>query len=135
MPRIPTDETNLGQLLAGPRRLQPPSDLDGPARQVFVETVTAVAPDHFQVEDAHLVAAYARAVVLERYAADRIAAGAREWVEAHRSSVQSLTTLARALALGTKARRPSRPRAGAVRSQPSAYDVLGLSGGQPWSKS
>src|SRR5262245_5037196 len=127
MPRISADETNLGRLLAGPRLLQPPADLNDSARQVFVEVVSAVAPDHFRPEDAHLLAAYARAVVLERQAAAQIAAGDRGGVEPHRSAVHSLTALARALAIGTKARRPSRPRAGAPRSQPSAYDVLGLS--------
>src|SRR5262245_36210080 len=131
MPRISADETNLGRLLAGPRLLQPPADLDGPARQVFVETVTAVEPGHFRLEDAHLIAAYARAVTNERQAAERVAAGDRGWVEPHRALVQSITTLARGLAIGTKARRPSRPRAGAARSQPSAYDQLGLSG-KPW---
>jgi hypothetical protein len=126
MPRPSRDEIELAHLLPGPHRLQPPHDLDGAARQIFIETVAAVESDHFRPEDSPLIACFARTVVLERQAAAHVGGTEhpQEWAEAHRSLAESLTLLARALALGPKARRPSRPRAGAARLQPSAYDVL-----------
>lgn len=132
MPRISASETALGPLLAGPLRLQPPDRLTGPAREVFVETVASAEPGHFQPVDVHLIALYAGVVAIERQAAEKLAAGnlqpqeMRAWADVQRSMAQSVTGFARVLALGPKARRPSRPRA---RSQPSSYEMMKRS---PW---
>ena len=49
-------------------RLHPPEDLAGPERKLFVDLVVACRPDHFQNSDAVILAAYCRAIVLEKTA-------------------------------------------------------------------
>jgi hypothetical protein len=54
-------------------RLVPPTDLNPPERATFVEIVAAKKPQHFEVSDLPLLAAYCRAIELERYAAVQLA--------------------------------------------------------------
>jgi phage terminase small subunit len=54
-------------------RIRPPDDLTGPERQAFVDLVLACRSDHFQPSDAPLLAAYCRAVVLEKAASAGLA--------------------------------------------------------------
>jgi GAF domain-containing protein len=113
-----------------PSRLQPPGRLEGRARELFQETVASVEAGHFAAVDIPPLAAYAESVALAEMAAAEIAAGNREWGDVLKSTLGSATLLARALAIGPKARRPSRPRA-QPGSAPSAYEVLGITGEPP----
>jgi phage terminase small subunit len=56
-------------MLGTPTRLKCPDDLDEPERQVFGDLVGACEPTHFRASDLPLLAAYCRAVIMERRAA------------------------------------------------------------------
>jgi hypothetical protein len=88
-------------------RLRPPPDLTGDPREVFVDLIAACRPDFFTEAHLPLLAAYSRAVVLEREASK----GLREdgyvlrdgkpspWLPLLAQASRQLTTLSRALRL------------------------------------
>ncbi len=87
-------------------RLEPPPDLSGPERAVFAQVILSVRPDHFQVHDAILLAAYARAAVLEKQASAELALGGpvvdgkpSPWLPILAQSSKALLALARQLRL------------------------------------
>jgi hypothetical protein len=59
-------------------RLRPPSKLDAPERKIFVDLVASSKAEHFRSSDTPLLAAYCRAIVLERRSAAALAAGRRQ---------------------------------------------------------
>ena len=73
MPRRSNASLTIAAFSPGLRRLEPPPELGEVEARVFRETVAALAIDHFQAEDLPLLCAYARAVVLERRAAEELA--------------------------------------------------------------
>jgi hypothetical protein len=99
--------------------------------------VAAAPPDFFRAEDLVLLAAYSRAAVLERQAAERlavaIAAGdaPRPWLAVHTQVSRTLLNLTVRLRIGPRSRAPSnnrrragRPGAGSL----SYYDSMDLTG-------
>ena len=54
-------------------RLSPPADLGELERKTFLDIVLACKPSHFQPSDLPLLAAYCRAIVLERQASNALA--------------------------------------------------------------
>jgi hypothetical protein len=71
------------------QRVEPPADLSGPEKELFLDVVLAVRPDHFQPVDAQLLADFCRAKVVEREAAEKIKRGPatpvliKTWLAAH----------------------------------------------------
>jgi hypothetical protein len=133
MPRRSSNALSTVAIGPGLRRLQPPSDMaEGSLeRQLFLETVSSVAADHFAAEDGVLVAEYARTAALAQRASTELAAcatvgdRASPWLEVHATAVRSLDRLAMRLRLGPRARQPTaQRRPGTGRAQPSAYDAL-----------
>ena len=95
--------------------LTPPADLTEPERAEFINIVLGTRPDHFVPSDLPLLSAYARAIVQERIAADRLACKpvvddkASPWLAIWQGKVRALTTLARMLALSPGGRVPKSP--------------------------
>jgi phage terminase small subunit len=105
-------------------RLQPPSDLAGPEKALFVDLVVACRPDHFQASDTPLLAAYCRAVCLEQTASSELAAAGyivdgkpSGWLNILAQATRSLTVMSRMLRLSPTGRQ-STP---ASESEPVSY--------------
>jgi hypothetical protein len=45
-------QTGVSRVMASPKSLPVPADLDGEARQIWLDLVTAAKPEHFQPVDA-----------------------------------------------------------------------------------
>jgi hypothetical protein len=56
-------------------RLRPPPELDAPERKIFVDLISSSKAEHFRSSDTPLLAAYCRAIVLERRSAAALNAG------------------------------------------------------------
>jgi hypothetical protein len=131
MPRRSTAALTIAHLTPLPGGLQPPADLGAVEAEVFRQTIAAAPLGHFAAEDSALLSAYARAVVLERRAAEELAAGAvvgstpSPWLAVHAQMVKAIAQLSVRLRIGPKSRAPSNNRrsAGSGRT-PSAYDLL-----------
>jgi phage terminase small subunit len=101
-------------------RLTPPPDLSPDERALFVNIVATNPADHFRPSDAPLLCSYVRAVLLERKAAENLAAQgyvtvdnkASAWVAIQMQASKTLLQCARALKLSPTSRRPSASRAG-----------------------
>jgi hypothetical protein len=116
------------------RRITPPADLTGEARQVFVGVVASVAGDHFRPADVLLLAALSRAAVLEKRAYQAIEAcdvddpvGLSDWLKAHQKQCSLLATLATRLRLTPHSRMDARTT-GKPTPKPSAYAALEMAG-------
>jgi phage terminase small subunit len=124
---------SLSVISAGPRRLQPPAELGEVEAKIFRETVAAVALDHFQAEDSALLASYARAVALERRAAEELAAAATvggvasPWLAVHSQMARTVMQLSVRLRIGPRSRAPSNNRRSTKSggSEPSYYEIMG----------
>jgi phage terminase small subunit len=83
--------------------------LVGEARQLFIEVIGACAPQHFEMSDVPLLAAFCRASALERQAAAELAKRAVEnrahWLDAYTSAVGALCRLAASLKLSPRGRK------------------------------
>jgi hypothetical protein len=106
MPRI-------GQLGIVPEaRIEPPAYLAAPARQVFIDMVMAVKPNHFQPADVPTLANYCCAVVAANDAAsviqEDIRAATPEVMKAWSVSIQIMCRLALTLKVCPQARRHPR---------------------------
>jgi phage terminase small subunit len=100
--------------------LAPPSDLDGPARALFVEIVACHRPDHFRSADSIPLAMYCRAAIREQQAAGEMDAcpvtpdgRPSPWLAIWRESCRTVLAFSRQLRLSPL----SRPGSG---SKPSA---------------
>ena len=132
MPRRSTASLSIAHLSPLPGRLQPPPELGAIEAEVFRATVAAAPLGHFAAEDLPLLCAYCRAIVLERRAAEELAAGAvvgsavSPWLAVHGQMVRALAQLSVRLRIGPKSRAPSNTRrsAGSGKRTPSAYDAL-----------
>ena len=97
---------------------------------MFRQTVAAVPSDFFRAEDLVLLAAYARAAVLERLAAEQlaaaIAAGGKTGSPAavHTQVSRTLINLAVRLRLGPRARDPTHRRRSAMSSKVGGRVIL-----------
>jgi phage terminase small subunit len=114
-------------------RLCPPPDLSPDERALFVRVVSATPADHFKPSDAPLLCSYVRAVLLERKAAENLAAQdyvtidnkPSAWFTIQMQASKTLLQCARALKLTPTARRPSASRAGKPQLT-SYYDQMRL---------
>lgn len=133
MPTRSQPSLNVTAFSPGRRRLEPPPELGEVETEIFRMTVAGVPLEHFSPEDAPLLSAYCRACVLERHAAEELAACAvvgtvpSPWLSVHASAVRSLSTLAMRLRLGPRAR-DHHTRTTKAGLAPSAYDLL------PWER-
>jgi phage terminase small subunit len=111
-----------GAVSGQPERIRPPVELEAPAREVFADIAAAAKPGHFQAIDAPLLAAYCRAVVMEREASAAIskalAAAPPPLLKVHEQSVRALHMLSQRLRLSPQARAPNVSRGSA--SKPAA---------------
>jgi phage terminase small subunit len=129
VPRKSKAELSLVHLTPG-RRLEPPPELGGIEREIFLQTVAAVAFDHFASEDLPLLTAYCRAAALERRAAEELAAGATvgnqpsPWLAVHASAIRSLERLSVRLRLGPRSRNPTNRRSVKGARRPSYYATM-----------
>ena len=131
MPRRLNAPLTIASFMPGLRRLEPPPELGEVEAKVFRETIASAAVDHFQTEDLPLLAAYARAVVLERRAAEELAIAATvgevpsPWLAVHTQMVRTLLQLTVRLRIGPRSRAPSNNRRPAKPvSPPSYYDTM-----------
>ena len=134
MPRKSSADVALAGTIPTPiARLKPPADLpEGPERDLFLELVLSVRPDHFSPEDAVLLAAYSRACVLERVAAAELAAAGYVDAEGRPSgwhtiltqATRAMTTLSRILRLNPQSREPLAQQ----RQVTSYYERMSLEG-------
>jgi hypothetical protein len=93
-------------------RLIPPADMAEDAKQVFIDTVLACAPEHFQVADALLLRRYSEA---QAWATRAAAEGdAKVFV----AMTRTVSALALRLRLSPQARQPRMPKRPA---QPVSY--------------
>ena len=129
MPTRSQPSLNVTAFSPGRRRLEPGPELGEIEAALFRMTVSAVPLEHFSPEDVPILSAYCRACVLERHAAEELAAGAvvgdrtSPWLSVHASAVRSLSTLAMRLRLGPRAR-DHHTRTTKAGVAPSAYDSL-----------
>ena len=99
-------------------RLQPPPDLSEAERNVFVEATLSCRADHFLPSDSFLLAAYSRAVCLERRASEAITVNGpvtadgrtSPWLAVLAQSSKSLLALSRSLRLAPASRSSANPK-------------------------
>jgi phage terminase small subunit len=121
-----------GNVSGQPERIRPPVELAAPAREVFVGLVAATKPGHFQEIDIPLLAAYCRAVVMEREASAAIskapAAAPPPLLKVHAQAVRALYLLSQRLRLSPQSRQPNVSRGSATKpaSAMSAYERMAL---------
>jgi hypothetical protein len=117
-------------------RLAPPPELSEAEARVFRQTVATVAPGYFAAEDLVLLCAYARTAVLERQAAEQLAAtmaaGGKtgSLAAVHTQVARTLMNLAIRLRIGPRARAPgdNSRRRSAQPGSPSFYETMALPG-------
>jgi phage terminase small subunit len=114
----------------GPRRLEPPADLQGDARREFLQLVASVSANHFRPEDLPLLHLYCAAVVQAKYAAAQVegalqarAAPDEYWLKMQTTALRSMATLSARLRIGPRSRSTNQ-RSAKSGQTPSAYDVL-----------
>jgi phage terminase small subunit len=130
MPRQSQGALTLAHI--DPRRLEPPTEFTEGSieRAIFKATVASVPSNHFQPEDAVLLAAYCRAASLERRASEELSVRgilgdrASPWLVVYAEAVRALSTLTIRLRLGPKARQPDRRRTAKATAPPSYYDLM-----------
>jgi hypothetical protein len=92
---------------AQPERLAPPAELDFEERKIFMRLVRSVPPNHFEPGEAQLLAAFARAAVIERQCAQRIkadiATAPPETLASYKAAVQAMVQLSTRLRLSPQA--------------------------------
>jgi phage terminase small subunit len=111
-------------------RLQPPEDLTGPEKSLFVDLVLACRADHFLPSDTPLLCAYCRAVCLEQVASSELAAAGfvidgkpSGWLPVLAQATRAMTTLSRMLRLSPTGRQSTpASESGAV----SYYEKMSL---------
>ena len=112
-------------------RIRPPDDLDGAARNLFVDLVLACRADHFTDSDAPLLARYSRALVAEKVAADELERSSvlddkpSPWLQVWQARMRAVTTLSRMLRLNPSARQ-STPSSEVAAPPTSAYERIAL---------
>ncbi len=130
MPRQSKAEAALSLAYVGPaRRPEPPLELGEPESVIFRQTVAAAPVDHFLPEDLPLLCAYVRCAVLERRAAEQLAAATTPAnATIHSQVTKTLMALSVRLRIGPRSRdtnrRPAKSGARAV----SFYETMTLPG-------
>jgi hypothetical protein len=113
-------------------RLLPPPDLDAPERKIFVDLVAGNKAEHFRASDTPLLAAYCRAIVLERRSAAALAAGDAKALATWEKATKAMVALSMRLRLSPQARAPNNPTRPAKPQQEavSYYDRARLEGNE-----
>jgi hypothetical protein len=147
VPRTSAAAALAAPLLPDKPRLKPPQGLPRAEKRAFLEVVNSVRPEHFGLEDAPLVAAYAAILVEERLtrveiakaraagdtaeaagdgegAAEAMAAEER-WARRHARACQTMVVLARTLRLGPKSRIGGEDRRREGQARPAGLQVWG----------
>ena len=131
MPRRSFASLSVPVVVQPVARLEPPDDLVGPERGVFVEVVLSCPAAHFRPADGLLLAAYARAVVLERRASAELALSGpvadgkpSPWLAVLAQASKSMLSLSRQLRLSPLSRSPTMKKPGPV----SYYERAELEG-------
>jgi hypothetical protein len=118
MPRRSSASLSVISPTGIPLRLAPPADLDDAERDVFINTVGSKRPEAFEPSDLPLLAAYARAVVLEQRAAAALKTNGpvtadgkpSPWLAVLAQATKAMMTLSLRLRLSPQGRRsPDRP--------------------------
>jgi phage terminase small subunit len=139
LPRRSTASLSVAAFTPGPRRLEPPADLQGADREIFVQIVASLPASHFLPEDVPLLRAYCTTVALAKQAASElqicpvVGSAPSPWLKVHSSLIRSLAQLTTRLRLGPRSRSTNQRSAKSGRT-PSAYETLGLSEPPPWGK-
>jgi hypothetical protein len=102
-----------------PPRLSPPPDLAPDERQVFLDLISSVRPEHFRACDSPLLAAYCRAIALERKSSLQLddKAGLMRWERA----TKAMVALSMRLRLSPQSRQANSSRPGAKPERPLSY--------------
>jgi hypothetical protein len=150
VPRTSAAAALASPLLPDKPRLEPPRGLPKAEKRAFLEVVNSVRPEHFGLEDAPLVAAYAGVLVEERLTRVEIAKaravgdkaeaagdekGAAEamateerWARRHARACQTMVVLARTLRLGPKSRIGGEDRRREGQARPAGLQLWGGEG-------
>ena len=132
MPRRSSASFSIASVDGTPPRLSPPGDLGELERKAFLDIVLACKPSHFQPSDVPLLAAYCRAIVLERQASNALAVAGHvtedgrvsPWMKVWEQANKAMLSLAHRLRLSPQGRSPNLP----TRPAPTAsyYDRMRL---------
>jgi phage terminase small subunit len=129
---MPHSKASLTVFPGGRRVLEPPVEFTAGSleRQIWVETAQSVPDGHFAPEDAGLLAAYCRALALERRASDELAASAvtgsmpSPWLAVYTTATRAISTYAVRLRIGPRARSHNVRRSNKPVREPSAYELM-----------
>jgi hypothetical protein len=115
MPRRSAASLQFSSLLGASERLRPPPELDEPERKIFVDLVSSSKAEHFRSSDMPLLAAYCRAIALERRSAAALNAGDDKALAKWEKAMKAMVALSMRLRLSPQARAPNNP----TRPQPA----------------
>jgi phage terminase small subunit len=129
MPRRSKASLTIASITLGLRRLEPPADLQGPAREIFRQTVASVAANHFQPDDLPLLCTYCAAAAQALQAAIELRvcplAGDRPspWLRIQASAARTMAQMSVRLRLGARSR-DHHPRRARSQRPPSYYSII-----------
>ncbi|MEY9183147.1 phage terminase small subunit [Bradyrhizobium sp. USDA 326] len=129
MPRISSTALDFAPVAA---RLRPPDDLTGEARKLFVQIVLEARPDFFEPTDVHLLARYARALLAEQEADERLRENPivdlkpSPWLAIWQARDRTVRSLARMLKLNPAGRHAKPVTAERDYIVPNEYDRMAL---------
>ena len=109
MPRKSAASFGFPTVNGSPERLRPPPDLGEPERAIFVDLVAGTKPDAFRNSDTPLLAAYCRAIALERRSAAELGAGDDKALARWERATKAMVALSMRLRLSPQARAPNNP--------------------------
>jgi hypothetical protein len=124
MPRRSSADLSIPDALRGaPSTLQPPPNLAGRERELFVEFVKSLPPKHLAQEDVQLVVAYVRCLVQDEIAAAQINNGSRDpyFVTLASAARRGIKDLSTRLRIGPRSRQPNNTRQPASALPPSQH--------------
>jgi phage terminase small subunit len=135
MPRTSFAALSIANFRAEPERLEPPAELSGVARDIFIATVNGTDAKHFQPSDLPMLVTYCETAALLREATRKlgkrltIKGRANPLVAVHATLARTLVNLSIRLRLTPKARAvntPTRPaRVSAYESMPVEHSYDG----------
>jgi len=128
MPRRSAASFAIPSVTGAPPRLSPSADLAPDERQVFCDLVASSKPDAFRSSDSPLLAAYCRAIALERRSAQELAAGDEKALARWNGATKAMVALSMRLRLSPQSRQPNNPsRPGGKPERPlSVYERMSL---------
>jgi phage terminase small subunit len=137
VPRRSAASLTIAAFSPGLKRLDPPSDLQGTERQIWIQTVASLPASHFLPEDAEILRAYCASAALARRAATELQAsplaGDRPtpWLKVHGSAVRSMAQMSVRLRLGPRSRDHNVRSGKTTAREPSYYELMDMGQGKP----